>query len=220
MTDKTTEALKLAEKMAKRHGVRMCDENGDTHGEELYCVGIEDIADIIREALAEQEKQEPVVRATLAPPAPPEVYQMRSKDAYEAGWWEAQRQKAVSPIAPAQQAEQEPGFYGRAAARLSQRVKELELEQSGKWRDHVEHRMLTWKTSHMNESGDQLSLKDFMDEHILDDLIDFVCDEYTARTKDLTDEELREIMKQPFNQREYLEQFARAVIAAFKEKNK
>lgn len=33
---------------------------------------------------------------------------MRSKEAYEAGWWEAQRQKAVSPIAPAQQAEQEP----------------------------------------------------------------------------------------------------------------
>ena len=54
--NKTTEALKLAEKMAKRHGVRMCDENGDTHGEELYCVGIDDIADIIREALAEQEK--------------------------------------------------------------------------------------------------------------------------------------------------------------------
>ena len=41
-----------------------------------------------------------------------------------------------------------------------------------------------------------------------------------VRTKDLTDEELREIMKQPFNQREYLEQFARAVIAADREKNK
>ena len=58
--------------------------------------------------LAEQAEQEPVIRATLAPPAPPEVYQMRSRDAYEAGWWEAQRQKAVSPIAPAQQAEQDP----------------------------------------------------------------------------------------------------------------
>jgi hypothetical protein len=59
-------------------------------------------------APVQQAEQEPVIRATLAPPAPPEVYQMRSKDAYEAGWWEAQRQKAVSPIAPAQQAEQEP----------------------------------------------------------------------------------------------------------------
>ena len=37
---------------------------------------------------------------------------------------------------------------------------------------------------------------------------------------ELTDDELREIMKQPFNQREYMEQFARAVIAKYKEKNK
>ena len=41
-----------------------------------------------------------------------------------------------------------------------------------------------------------------------------------TRTKDLTDEEIMEIMKQPFNQREYLEQFARAVIAKDREKNK
>ena len=72
---KTDEELNQAEKMAKRHGVRMCDENGDTHGEDLYCVGIDDIADIIREARAEQDhiadagkmiaepvKQEPVAR--------------------------------------------------------------------------------------------------------------------------------------------------------------
>ena len=52
---KTDEELNQAEKMAKRHGVRMCDENGDTHGEDLYCVGIDDIADIIREARAEQD---------------------------------------------------------------------------------------------------------------------------------------------------------------------
>ena len=41
-----------------------------------------------------------------------------------------------------------------------------------------------------------------------------------VRTKDLTDEEIVEIMKQPFNRREYLEQFARAVIAKDREKNK
>jgi len=69
--NKTDEELNLAEKMAKRYGVRMCDENGDAHGEELYCVGVDDIADIIREALAdhiadagkviaEPVKQEPV----------------------------------------------------------------------------------------------------------------------------------------------------------------
>ena len=51
--NKTDEELNLAEAMAKRYGVRMCDENGDAHGEELYCVGIDDIADIIREALAD-----------------------------------------------------------------------------------------------------------------------------------------------------------------------
>ena len=123
---------------------------------------------------------------------------------------------------PQKQAEHEPGFYGRAAARLSQRVKELELEQSGKWRDHVEHRMLTWKTSHMNESGDQLSLKDFMDEHILDDLIDFVCDEYIARTKDLTDDEISRVwmLNGGGLAANCYHEFTRAVIAAFKEKNK
>ena len=58
---KTTEALNLAEAMAKRHGVRMCDENGDTHGEELYCVGIDDIADIICEALAEPDMKDAII---------------------------------------------------------------------------------------------------------------------------------------------------------------
>ena len=65
----------------------------------------------IDELLREQSVatyQEPASRAILCPPPPPEVYQMRSRDAYEAGWYEAQKQKAVSPIAPAQQAEQEP----------------------------------------------------------------------------------------------------------------
>ena len=136
-------------------------------------------------------------------------------------WNDVYKARAIITAARAQeQAEQEPGFYGRAAARLSQRVKELELEQSGKWRDHVEHRMLTWKTSHMNESGDQLSLEDFMDEHILDDLIDFVCDEYTARTKDLTDDEIYPLyLEGPMCDKDMID-FARDVIAAFKEKNK
>ena len=80
---KTDEELNQAEKMAKRHGVRMCDENGDTHGEDLYCVGIDDIADIIREARAEQDhiadagkmiaepvKQEPVALSFPREPKP------------------------------------------------------------------------------------------------------------------------------------------------------
>lgn len=47
------------------------------------------------------------------------------------------------------------------------------------WRDHVEQRLLTWRQSFINNSGDQLALDDFMDKHSLDDLIDFVCSEYS-----------------------------------------
>ncbi len=66
----------------------------------IEAVRADAIADHIRDAtnmVAGQAEQEPVIRATIAPPAPPEVYQMRSKEAFEAGWWEAQRQNAVSP---------------------------------------------------------------------------------------------------------------------------
>lgn len=46
------------------------------------------------------------------------------------------------------------------------------------WRDHVEHRLKTWQHRTMNESGDRVTLSDFMDQGSIDDLIDFVCDEY------------------------------------------
>lgn len=62
------------------------------------------------------------------------------------------------------------------------------------WRDHVEQRLLTWRQSFVNKSGDQLALDDFMDKRSLDDLIDFVCDEYTRpqAREPLTDEQERE----------------------------
>ena len=65
------------------------------------------------------------------------------------------------------------------------------------WRDHVEQRLLTWRQSFVNKSGDQLALGDFMDKQSLDDLIDFVCDEYTSPPASkpwvgLTDEEIRD----------------------------
>ena len=47
-----------ARELAQRFGVRMCDENGDTHGEDLYCLGLDDII-ALKEALAQPE-QEPV----------------------------------------------------------------------------------------------------------------------------------------------------------------
>jgi hypothetical protein len=46
------------------------------------------------------------------------------------------------------------------------------------WRDHVEQRLMTWRQRFVNLSGDQLALDDFMDKESLDDLIDFVCDEW------------------------------------------
>jgi len=48
-----------ARELAQRFGVRMCDENGMTHGEELYCLGLDDIISM-KEALAKQEQGEPV----------------------------------------------------------------------------------------------------------------------------------------------------------------
>ena len=41
-----------ARELAKRFGVRMCDENGDTHDEELYCFGLDDIIEMAK-ALAQ-----------------------------------------------------------------------------------------------------------------------------------------------------------------------
>ena len=46
-----------ARKLASQFGSRMCDENGDTHGEELYCFSLDDII-AIKEVLA-QPAQEP-----------------------------------------------------------------------------------------------------------------------------------------------------------------
>jgi hypothetical protein len=46
-----------ARELASQFGSRMCDENGDTHGEELYCFSLDDII-AIKEALA-QPAQEP-----------------------------------------------------------------------------------------------------------------------------------------------------------------
>ena len=83
------------------------------------------------------------------------------------------------------------------------------------WRDHVEQRLLTWRQSFVNKSGDQLALEDFMDKRSLDDLIDFVCDEYTRpqAREPLTDEEIMDMYNEPRSDAEMLE-FARAIEAA------
>jgi hypothetical protein len=53
-----------ARELANQFGSRMCDENGDTHGEELYCFSLDDII-AIKEAL--------VIPLYTAPPQRPWV---------------------------------------------------------------------------------------------------------------------------------------------------
>ena len=50
------EIIRMARELATRYGSRMCDEDGDTHGEELYCVGVEDIAEIIKQAVSHERE--------------------------------------------------------------------------------------------------------------------------------------------------------------------
>ena len=47
------------------------------------------------------------------------------------------------------------------------------------WRDHVEARIRGWRRSQMNSDGDRLSTSDLMNPEEIDDLVDYVCDEYT-----------------------------------------
>ena len=67
-----------ARELANQFGSRMCDENGDTHNQELYCFDLDDII-AIKEALAQPE-QEPVAdyiaaRDMLdAKPVPPRTW--------------------------------------------------------------------------------------------------------------------------------------------------
>lgn len=55
------------------------------------------------------------------------------------------------------------------------RAESAEVEN---WRDHVEQRLRTWRQRAMNKSGDRLALDDLMGQECIDDLIDYVCDEW------------------------------------------
>jgi hypothetical protein len=57
--DKLDSMEREARELASQFGSRMCDENGDTHGEELYCFSLDDII-AIKEVLA-QPPQRPWV---------------------------------------------------------------------------------------------------------------------------------------------------------------
>lgn len=46
------------------------------------------------------------------------------------------------------------------------------------WREHVEQRIRGWRQRTMNRSGDRLALDDMMGQDSIDDLIDYVCDQW------------------------------------------
>ncbi len=50
------EIIELARHIATTLGSRMCDENGDTHGEELYCMAFDDIVDSIKLVAAKERE--------------------------------------------------------------------------------------------------------------------------------------------------------------------
>jgi len=41
--------------LARRYGLRMCDENGETHGEELYCFDLWEIQQMLIDAFEEMK---------------------------------------------------------------------------------------------------------------------------------------------------------------------
>ena len=51
------EIIRMARELVTRHGTRMCDEDGETHGEELYCVDVDDIAEIIKQVAAHEREK-------------------------------------------------------------------------------------------------------------------------------------------------------------------
>lgn len=56
MTQNEIIEIDEARNIAVTFGTRMCDEHGDAHGEELYCVGIDDIRDIVKLVAAKERE--------------------------------------------------------------------------------------------------------------------------------------------------------------------
>ena len=50
------EIIEIARHIADTFGTRMCDENNDTHGEELYAMGMDDIAETIKLVAAKERE--------------------------------------------------------------------------------------------------------------------------------------------------------------------
>jgi hypothetical protein len=50
------EVIEMARHIADTFGTRMCDENNDTHGEELYAMGMDDIVETIKLVAAKERE--------------------------------------------------------------------------------------------------------------------------------------------------------------------
>ena len=50
------EIMEMARHIADTFGTRMCDENNDTHGEELYAMGMDDIVETIKLVAAKERE--------------------------------------------------------------------------------------------------------------------------------------------------------------------
>jgi hypothetical protein len=53
---KPDEIIEMARHIADTFGARMCDENNDTHGEELYAMGMDDIVETIKLVAAKERE--------------------------------------------------------------------------------------------------------------------------------------------------------------------
>lgn len=80
---------------------------------------------------------------------------------------------ALLPMAAA------PCFDGIDVERAADYLRACADVQPVAWRDHVEQRIRGWRQRTMNRSGDRLALDDMMGQESIDDLIDYVCDEWS-----------------------------------------
>lgn len=103
--------------------------------------------------------------------------QEKEREAFEAAWRECRDACDPSDWKTSEAAAYRGFFaHGYRAALASQQAGKGEPQ----WREHVEQRIRTWRQRTMNKSGDRLAIDDFMGQDSIDDLVDFVCDEWAA----------------------------------------
>lgn len=103
-----------ARELAQRFGVRMGDENGDTHDEELYCLGLDDIIEL-KEALAQSKERLPnmsEINRTIAYSAAATLHEL-GYEWKDGGWIAQQKEPEQEPVAKAMTAHRAAYFMER-----------------------------------------------------------------------------------------------------------